>query len=127
MSANGTLLKPYGLVNLPLTVGNPAICYTVEFVIIHDLPYSCILGLSFLNRIQKWGIDNTNHTLFLNQSVVQISSDIPHQDTLSLTTSQKFAIPPGQSLKVYVIALDSALRRPSIGNLKYGFMFQFFE
>ena len=91
------------------TVGNPAICYTVEFVVIHDLPYSCILGLSFLNRLQKWGIDNTNHTLFLNQSVVQMSSDIPRLETLSLTTSQKFTIPPGQSLKVSVIARGSAL------------------
>jgi len=109
MSANGTLLKPYGLVNLPLTVGNPAICYTVEFIIIHELPYSCTLGLSFLNRLQKWGIDNTNHTLLLNQSVVHMSSDIPHQETLSLTTSQKFTIPPGQSLKVSVIAHGSAL------------------
>ena len=109
MSANGTLLKPYGLVNLPLTVGSPAICYTVEFIIIHDLPYSCILGLSFLHRLQKWGIDNTKQTLFLNQSVVRVSSDLPHQETLSLTTNQKFTIPPGQSLKVSVIASGSAL------------------
>ena len=109
MSANGTLLKPYGLVTLPITIGNPAICYTVEFIIIHVLPYSCILGLSFLNRLQKWGIDNTNQTLFLNQSVVKVSHDPPHQDTLSLTTNQKFAIPPGQSLKVSVIASGSAL------------------
>ncbi len=109
MSANGTLLKPYGLVNLPITVGNPAICYTVEFIIIHDLPYSCILGLSFLNRLQKWGIDNHNQTLFLDQSFVKVSHDPPHQDILSLTTNQKFAIPPGQSLKVSVIASGSAL------------------
>ncbi len=38
-----------------------------------------------------------------------MSSDLPHQETLSLTTNQKFTIPPGQSLKVSVIARGSAL------------------
>ena len=109
MSANGTLLKPYGIVNLPITVGSLAISYTIEFIIIQDLPYSCILGLSFLNRLQKWGIDNTNQTLFLNQSLVKISQDPPHQDTLSLTTNQKIVIPPGQSVKISAIASGSAL------------------
>ena len=109
MGANGTLLKPYGLVNLPISVGNPTISYTVEFIIIEDLPYSCILGLSFLNLLQKWGIDNTNQTLFLNQSLVKVSHDPPHQDTLSLTTNQKFLIPPGQSVKISAIANGPAL------------------
>ena len=109
MGANGTLLKPYGLVNLPITVGNPTISYTVEFIIIEDLPYLCILGLSFLNLLQKWGIDNTNQTLFLNQSLVKVSHDPPHQDTLSLTTNQKLFIPPGQSVKISAIANGSAL------------------
>ena len=109
MSANGTLLKPYGLVNLPITVGNPTISYTVEFIIIQDLLYSCILGLSFLNLLQKWGIDNTNQAIFLNQSLVKVSHDPPYQDTLSLTTNQKFLISPGQSVKISAIANGSAL------------------
>lgn len=54
----------------------------------------------FLNRLQKWGINKSNQTLFLNQSIGKVSHDPLYQDTLSLTTNQKCAVPPGQPLKV---------------------------
>ena len=50
LDANGKTMKPSGTIKAPLVIGHPAVSHTVEFVIIDELPYSCIIGLSFLNK-----------------------------------------------------------------------------
>ena len=81
----------------------------VEFIIIHDLLYLCIIGLSFLNRLQKWGIQNTNQTPFLNQSVVKVSHDPLIKILYPLQPIRNLWSALEKSLNVSVIASGSAL------------------
>ena len=59
LDANGKMMKPSGTIKARLEIGHPAVSHTVEFVIIDELPYSCIIGLSFLNKYSYWGVDNS--------------------------------------------------------------------
>ena len=74
-----------------------------------------LCGVGELHKQTSTGVlsieynNNTNQTLFLNQSLIKVSHDPPHQDTFSLTTNQKFLIPPGQSVKISAITNGSAL------------------
>ena len=74
LDANGKVMKPSATIKVPLVIGQPAVSHTVEFVIIDELPYSCIIGLSFLNKFSHWGVDNSRNILHLEQSIVSISS-----------------------------------------------------
>ena len=38
--ANGQILQPCGTIKVLLIVGNPALSYTVEYIVIDALPYS---------------------------------------------------------------------------------------
>ena len=70
LDANGKHLQTYGVIKAPPVLGHPSLCYTIEFIIIDSLPYSCILGLSFLRQLDTWGFDNSTQTLCLNQSTL---------------------------------------------------------
>ncbi len=107
--ANGQVMKPCGTIKVPLVVGQPAVSHTVEFVIIDALPYSCIIGLSFLNKFSRWGVDNSKQILNLEHSIVPVSSEPSLNDNLALLTTAKYTIPPGQSLCIKTVANGSSL------------------
>ncbi len=107
--ANGQVMKPCGTIKVPLVVGQPAVSHTVEFVIIDALPYSCIIGLSFLNKFSRWGVDNSKQILNLEHSIVPLSSEPSLNDNLALLTTAKYTIPPGQSLCIKTVANGSSL------------------
>ena len=65
LHTNGKVMKPSGTITVPLVIGQPAVSHTVEFEIIDELPYSCIIGLSFLNKFSDWGVDNSRKILHL--------------------------------------------------------------
>ena len=109
LDANGQTLKPCGSIKAPLVIGQPAVSQTVEFIIIDALPYSCILGLSFLNKFSQWGVDNSNNTLYLGKSIVSVSSKPSLQDNIAFLTTAKYTIPPGQSLCIKTVANGSSL------------------
>ena len=109
LDANGQIMKPFGVIKAPLVVGHPAVSHTVEFMIIDALPYSCILGLSFLNKFTKWGIDNSKKLLHLDQSVVLVSSQPSLQDNIAFITPNKYTILPGQSLTIKTVANGPSL------------------
>ena len=46
-------MKPFGTIAVPFVVGQPSLIHIVEFIIIDALPYSCIIGLSFLNTFNQ--------------------------------------------------------------------------
>ena len=73
LDANGKVMKPSGTIKVPLVIRQPAVSHTVEFVIIDELPYSCIIGLSFLIKFSHWGVDNFRNILHLEQSIVSIT------------------------------------------------------
>ena len=57
LDANGNFLTACGVIKEPLTIGTPASSFSVEFFVIDSLPYSCILGLSFLDQLKSWGVN----------------------------------------------------------------------
>ena len=109
LDANGQTMKPYGTIKAPLVVGQPAVSHTVEFIIIDALPYSCIIGLSFLDKFSQWGVDNSKSILHLGESIVSVSSQPSLQDNIASLTTAKYTIPPGQSLCIKTVANGSAL------------------
>ena len=109
LDANGQIMKPFGVIKAPLVVGHPAVSHIVELMIIDALPYSCILGLSFLNKFTKWGIDNSKKLLHLDQSVVLVSSQPSLQDNIAFITPNKYTILPGQSLTIKTVANGPSL------------------
>ena len=109
LDANGKMMRPSGTIKAPLVIGHPAVPYTVEFVIIDELSYFCILGLSFLNKFSYWGIDNSRNILHLEQSIVSISPKLSLQDYIAFMTTYKYAIPLGQALCIQTVAKGSSL------------------
>ena len=109
LDANGQIMKPYGKIKAPLVVGQPAVSHTIEFIIIDALPYSCIIGLSFLNKFSQWGVDNAKNILHLGESIVSVSSKPSLKDNIAFLTTAKYTIPPGQSLCIKTGANGSAL------------------
>ena len=109
LNANGTLMTPCGVITTNLIIGHPAVCYAVDFIIIDSLPYSCIVGLSFLNKLKKWGVDNASQTFFLDNSSLKVSCDPPLPDSLHLFTPRKYTIPPKQTVRAAAIGNGIAL------------------
>ena len=64
----GANSKPLKVDNIRvrLVVGTPKFVSDIDFVIVENLPYSCIAGNSFLNGLQQWGVNNSSCTLSLN-------------------------------------------------------------
>ena len=56
---NGGPLKVLYTVCAPVVIGNPAVFLQVQFAVIEDLPYSCIIGLDFLSQLKfgAWTIN----------------------------------------------------------------------
>ena len=110
-------MTPCGVITANLTIGHPAVCYVADFIIIHSLLYSCIIGLSFLNKLKKWSVDNALQKFFLDNSSIKVYRDPPLQDSLHLFTPRKYTIPPKETVKVAAIVNGIALNpfRPVSG------------
>ena len=109
LDANGNFLRPCGIIKEPLTLGSPTSSFSVEFFVIDSLPYSCILGLSFLNKLKSWGVDKETMTFQFNDSFVAVSHDPPLDNMMHLTLTRKLNIPAGQSMLVSAVARGPAL------------------
>ena len=81
-------MKPSGTIKAPLVIGQAVVSHTFEFVIIDELPYSCIIGLSLLNKPSHWGVDNSRNILYLESSIVSISSIPSLQDNIAFMTTK---------------------------------------
>ena len=55
VDVNGKPLVAENVISLKFCIGSPEISMQVDFVIVSDLPYSCIMGVSFLNMLKKLG------------------------------------------------------------------------
>ena len=108
LDANGNFLRPCGIIKELLTLGTPTLSFSVEFFVIVSLPYSCILGLSFLSQLKSWGVNN--ETIFqFNDSFVTVSHDPPLDNMMHLNLTRKLNIPAGQSMLVSAVARGPAL------------------
>ena len=101
---NGKRLSTVFEIHAPLVIGNTKCSIDVVFVVVDDLPYSCILGLNFLRKLDKWGVDNRNGTLRVNDSTSPIFSS-PQTDTnVCLVSKNKLVVLPGETTTILTSA-----------------------
>ena len=113
--ANSQPLKADTMIKLNLEVGTPLLKKDVEFIIVEDLPYSCIAGNgSFLAVLKQWGVNNEMQTLTLNSSVVNLSAGPQSGGEVNLITSNKVFLKPGETKVIKTIAKGDgiAAKRP---------------
>ena len=97
VGVNGRPLKVLYTVCAPVVIGNPAISLQVQFAVIEDLPYSCIIGLDFLSQLKFWGMDNQQGYLKLNDSVTPVFSKPQFNGHINLIINRKNLLAPGES------------------------------
>ena len=97
VGVNGRPLKVLYTVRALVVIGNPAISLQVQFAIIEDLAYSCIIGLDFLSQLKFWGLDNQQGYLKLNDSVTSVFSEPQFNGHINLITNRKILLAPGES------------------------------
>ena len=73
-------------------------------VVVDDLPYSCIIGTSLLAKLNNWGVDNVTSTLRLNSSIVPVYDNPQHDERITLITSGKVTLEPGESKTIKTVA-----------------------
>ena len=114
--ANNQPLKADAVIRLKLETGTPLLTLYCEFVIVENLPYSCIAGNStFLNALEQWGVNNSTHTLTLNKSVVNLNSCPQYGGEVNLVTSSKITLKPGETKLIKTVAKgDGVTARRSI-------------
>ena len=104
VGANGKPLpQPEFTIECTIVLGSPSITIRCMFVVIKDLPFSCIIGESTLLSLDSWEVSNTKKILTLNGTCV-----VPwyHHDSmmkvshLNLITTDKTTILPHQSVTV---------------------------
>ena len=108
-TADGNILKPLYVMTVDVVLGQPGISRCVEFLVIKDLPYSCIFGQNILQTFKSWKINNVNKTMYIGQSALPFSHvpDLGHE--VSLFCSEKTLIKANQTTEITVRANGQAL------------------
>ena len=103
--ASNNPLNAEFVIRLTLEVGTPVLRIEVEFVVVEDLPYSCIAGnRTFLTALEQWGVNNSKQTLTLNSSVVNLSAGPQARSDINLITSSKVSLEPGETRVIKTVA-----------------------
>lgn len=103
--ASNNPLNAEFVIRLTLEVGTPILRMQVEFVVVEDLPYSCIAGnKTFLTALEQWGVNNSKQTLSLNSSTVNLSTSPQAQSDINLITSNKVSLLPGETKLIKTVA-----------------------
>ena len=103
VDANGKPLQSLFTIDCTVTIGSPSLSISCTFVVVQDLPFSCIIGESTLLSFKSWKVSNVEKILTINEKCV-----VPwfHQDSvgkvdhLNLITTGKTVIPAKQSVLV---------------------------
>lgn len=103
VGANGKPLQPMFTIECTITLGSPALSVQCTFVVVQDLPFSCIIGESTLLGFNSWKISNTDKLLTINDTCVvpwYHHDSMVKVDHLNLITTGKTIVPPKQSVLV---------------------------
>ena len=103
IDANGNPVAPEFVIFVPLMLGQPAFSVTESFIVVKDLPFSCIIGQTLLNKLNNWSVDNKRHLIFFNKTtIIPFSSSTPviHSDSIQFITTSKCIIAPGERLEI---------------------------
>ena len=97
---------------VPFAVGTPVLWKNTTFVIVDDLPYSCILGSNFLDKLDRWGINNKTQTFEINNSICPVFAKPQHNNHINLVTQGKTVLFPGEVATVATSAKGADPFRP---------------
>ena len=104
LDANRRPLPATHVISVEFQVGKPLLSLRVDVIVVDHLPYSCIIGTTFLSRLKSWGVNNTTSTLHLNASSIPVY-DAPHHDGhVTLITCGKTNLAPGESKFIKAIS-----------------------
>ena len=107
---NGNPLVAENIIRLNFCVGLPEISLDIDFVIVSELPYSCIAGTNLLNKLKSRGVDNNSSTLYLDFSAVKLFSDPQYDNQVNLIIRKKMTLLPGETKIIKTFAVGSAIR-----------------
>ena len=108
--ASNNPLNAEFVVRFTLEVGTPILRMEVEFVVVEDIPYSCIAGNeTFLTALEQWGVNNSKQTLSLNSSTVNLSSGPEARSEINLITSTKVSLAPGETKVIKTVAKGTGI------------------
>ena len=48
--------------------GSPGLTLEIDFAIVDEFPYSCIVGMNLLNTLKNRSADNNSNTFYLHSS-----------------------------------------------------------
>ena len=104
VGANGQLLsQPEFVIECIVSFGSPQVSVKCKFVVINQLPFSCIIGENILLGFDSWTVSNKNKQLIVNNTTIipwyhhHEMSSVHH---LSLITTSKTNIPPNKSVLI---------------------------
>ena len=55
---NGNSLAAANTSRLKFSLGSPELTIEIDFVIVDELPYSCVVWINLLNTLKNWGVDS---------------------------------------------------------------------
>ena len=82
---------------------------TVSFVVIKSLPYSCIIGISLLNHLKKWSVDNEQNISQFNETYIPVSSEPPFCHGITLIAPKRLKVSGNESTTVLSRATGNGL------------------
>ena len=88
------------VIRASLVIGQPQISIIVEFVVVKDLPYSCIIGQNFLRKLDRWGVDNRRGILHMNNSTCPVFSTPQINSSICLISQSKHVLQPGETITI---------------------------
>ena len=110
IDANGNHLEPKYVISTSLVLGTPAVSIQCEFLVIENLPFSCILGQSALSKFTSWSVNNVYKSIILNDyNRIHFYSYPLVIDSVQLITTNKVIVEPHESAEVNTRAYGSAL------------------
>lgn len=109
---NGNQVSTAFEIRGPFVVGSPVLSIDTTFVVVDDLPYSCILGSNYLDKLERWGIHNKTHTFEINNSSCPVYAKPQHNNHINLITQSITKLLPGEIVTVATSVKGSDPFRP---------------
>ena len=109
LDANKKPLAATHIIKVNFAAGTPLLSFSIDFVIVKDLPFSCIIGTELLSKLESWGVDNVKSTLSMNSSVIPVYDKPLHDNSVNLISTQKFTLMPGESKLVKTTAVGPGI------------------
>ena len=111
IDANGNNICPSFIIKVTLKLGTPSLFVESEFLVVKDLPFSCIIGQNILSKFSKWSVCNATNMIEFNHShtIFYSNPNYINCDSLNLITINKTMLEPYKTVSVSVRACGTSL------------------